>query len=117
MHTNETLSKSSEHEINIMVADIRGQKYTERIEHGDVWLDKEQDETLDYCQNPEDIMPIAIANKIGQDWSHSDVSGVDYWRAWGSTQGMPGQYERFETVELGAYRAVCIIYILMNQGE
>ncbi len=101
MHTNETLSKLSEHEINKLVNLIHAPKMVQSI----------ASYTPKYCDDPSLIMPIAFENRIG-----IDESG-EYWQAGGSNQGKPGPFERFDSINKNPLRAICEVYILMNQDK
>jgi len=58
----------------------------------------------DYCNNPEDIMPIAIENKIGL------LSAFDVWYATVGHYTQPAMKVCHEN----PYRAICILFLLMQ---
>ena len=110
MHTNETLTKLSDDEINQIVHDIQfpgGSEYDDFFSALGV---------NPYCSNPGVIMPIAFENRIGIEWSYKDESG-DYWQAGGTNQGKPGPFERFDSINKNPLRAICEVFILMNQDK
>lgn len=115
MRTNETLKELSEHEINVLVAEIKGQHYTERelSSNGHKWLDGEHDVELNYCQNPEDIMPIVIENGI----NHAQQMGLNSWKAYKPRQISRWHWREIKATNKNLLRAYCECYILCNQGD
>lgn len=62
----------------------------------------------DYCNNPNDIMPIAIENKINMTWCHEGFWCCD-------------SNEPLDKIKLceneSLYRAICILFILMSESK
>ena len=110
MHTNETLSKLSDDRISKLVTQIVLEKSGHKSE---LWR---MMTFIDYCNDPAHIMPIAFENRIGIEWSYKDERGA-YWQAGGSNQGKPGPFERFDSINKNPLRAICEVYILMNQEK
>lgn len=89
--------------------------YDRLLEDGSINTDFD---IVDYCNNPADIMPIAIENKVGHEWDGTNSDGTIFWKAKGSTQGFPGPYIGFKSVSKGnPYRAICIVFILMSEAK
>lgn len=71
----------------------------------------------DYCNNPSDIMPIAIDNKIAL----TPLFTGDYWAGRVCKFGYEGAtkapvYDIWAEDE-NPYRAICIVVILMKEAE
>jgi len=66
----------------------------------------------DYCNNPEDIMPIAIENKISCEW---DSEGKIWW----SYSPRAAYYldPKITSTNQNSYRARCIVFILMMENK
>ena len=105
MHTNETLTKLSDDEINQIVHDIQfpgGSEYDDFFSALGV---------NPYCSNPGVIMPIAIENRMCIDFERRGVS------VFSNNKLLASCYVSYSHNNTGYCRAICIIYILMNQGE
>ena len=69
----------------------------------------------DYCNNPNDIMPLAIENKISTTFNIAcpdlgwEVSGYEYLP--------PDDFKEFRARHESLYRAICIVLILMKESE
>ena len=111
MITQEQLSEMSKFDINLLIARIQKRKYTvTNLNSDELYLVcDDSDEEINYCENPNDIMPIATEHKIGSRWSH----GHDKW-------GSECLYDEDEyciyVFNENRLRAICEVYILMNQG-
>lgn len=114
-HTQEQLEAMSDLEINRLVADRMG-GYA-----GDVgdWMPEGVKvnceggffyEERDYCNNPSDIMPIAIENKISLHFMRADNRVQAF-------HSMPLNQPSIYHHDLNPYRAIAIVYLLMKQNE
>ncbi|WP_168204308.1 DUF2591 family protein [Aliikangiella coralliicola] len=118
-YTQEQLEAMSDYEINRLVADNENVDY-DIFHHIDAECtihDVNDQSEINYCNNPAQIMPIALGSRIGSAWSYFE--GIsDYWKAKGSTQRKPGPFVRFESISKDdPYRAICIVYLLMQGDE
>ena len=108
MITREQLSEMSDFDINQEVAVLRGLNYV--IEQEDkpsayLWLEESMVE-IDFCNNPNDIMPIIIENKISLEFrDHKSLAPIA--KRFGSNS--------HNIVNDNVLRAACEVYILMNQ--
>ena len=71
------------------------------------WLD-----TKDYCNNPADMWPIIVNNKIETCWY-----GGDEWRAIIDNQFQAGPYKRFICLDTNPLRAAAIVYLKMMKAK
>ena len=99
MITQEQLIEMSDFEINKTVADVAGIEFRTSGRHV-IPADQIRCDTLDYCNNPNDIMPIAFENKIalfplGKTWK--------------------ARKQDVMSRTMNPLRAICEAYILMNQ--
>jgi hypothetical protein len=77
------------------------------IDEGMAWVD--------YCNNPNDIMPIAIENGISLLLDESDLPeattnpSASLVSGWGE--------DCISSLDMNIYRAICIVFILMKEVE
>jgi len=73
-------------------------------------LDRLPFEINDYCNNPSDIMPIAIENKFRM---LPDKNGYFVANNWRNDDKLSLEYCENKSL----YRAICIVYLLMQEKE
>ena len=103
-YTPEELQKLSDSEVERLVHDIafpKGSEYDDFFHGLNPCL---------YCQNPSDIMPIAFENEISLNCMGELDDDCVYWEA---SSGYPLRRIERKT----PLRAICELFILMNQGE
>jgi hypothetical protein len=115
--TPEALQEMSDFEINVIIAKLihtglAGISAARACDDSAEFYDSFQRLEYNYCQNPNDIMPIAFENYISTDWL---VRKPDKWQAKASNQGTAGPFKRFESINTNPLRAICECFILMNQ--
>ncbi len=66
---------------------------------------------LNYCTNPNDIMPIAFENRINQ---ISPTEHRDLWRATATEGGGNWSINDHTSTNTNPLRAICEVYILMS---
>mgnify|MGYP003648537022 FL=1 len=113
MINQEFLSQCSDDQINKGVAWLKAKNLSysdlgEMLHYNDEFLFGMYSDPLYYCSNPNDIMPIAFANRIGLD---SLFSGK--WVALSPSWSSSG----IESTTANPLRAICEVYILMNNQE
>jgi hypothetical protein len=74
-------------------------------------LESTQDER-DYCNNPADMWPIIVVNKIKTGWH----SGED-WMAQVDNRFQAGAYKRLVYCHKNPLRAAAIVFLMMNEKE
>jgi len=96
MTRQEELESYSDYEINLHVRKLTSSKALH-----------------DYCNNPNDIMPIAIENNISLLLDESDLPEATTNTCWdgGFTD------DCISSLDMNIYRAICIVFILMKEGE
>jgi hypothetical protein len=76
--------------------------------------------TMDYCNNPSDIMPIAIKRNISliapNQHSFPDKRVCHYAEHWVNVEH-DGNVELIGNLNQNPYRAICIVFILMQQDK
>jgi hypothetical protein len=106
---NEELSNLGDFEVNKLIAKLLNRSYVLSIINSDeaYLMCKERDEEIDYCNNPNDIMPIAFENNIGV------CPWIDNWLATFEPEDILAKVA--ESTNKNPLRAICEVFILMNQ--
>jgi hypothetical protein len=122
MSRQEELKSMSDLEINILVAGFQGLKIPEDwredhffVQDGDsvYATDGGFDRSRcipDYCNNPADIMPIAIENGIQQKVFSRVNRKPEKW--WADDVDY-----KFHSININPLRAICIVFILMSESK
>ena len=71
---------------------------------------------IDYCNNPADIMPLAIENKITLSPVSWPLKDVGKWMA-SSDLDAVGEFEDIEAVHTNPYRALAVCYLKMWEAK
>jgi len=111
-YTPEQLKEMSKLAINELVAKIIKRDYVlSNLNSNDNYLwCEDREEEIDYCNNPNDIMPIAFENGIGLTRIYGDR------KSWYATyDDGDGTWE--SKINSNPLRAICELFILMNQGD
>jgi len=108
MITQEELSGMSDFDINKLVAKLSGIEFWTSSRHV-IPNSQIRGDTLDYCNNPSDIMPIAFESFIGVD---PVSNGRDFMAYIYSSDRRTYKYF---SINKNPLRAICEVFILMNQ--
>jgi hypothetical protein len=118
MISKEFLENCSDEQVNMGVAWLEAKsttdikKHIERVKSlsicGYEWWDRK---VIFYCKNPNDIMPIAFANRINLT---SPSEHRDLWKASATKGGGNWSINDFMSANLSPLRAIAEVYILMS---
>ena len=116
MNRQEELEGMSHFEINKLVAPLSGKKY--HLANGIFWGISpfaSPMTTYNWCKNPEDIMPLAIENKISLLLDESDLPEATTNPLASLVSGCAD--DCISSLDMNIYRAICIVLILMKEAE
>lgn len=111
MTRQEELEGMSDSDLAVLVALAEGYKFAETHPIYDGRTLIESSFTRDYCNNPTDIMPIAIENRISLDLGHEACG------AYVSVPDGDGGADCYGAYDKNPLRAICIVFILMKESE
>jgi len=104
--TQEQLKDMSDSQINLLMFPLI-KNFKHDVMDGEIFVFASGD-TVDYCKNPNDIMPIATEHKIGSRWSYGHEK-------WGSEYRHDVDEYSIYAFNTNRLRAICEVFILMNQ--
>ena len=111
MNRQEELEAMSDYDINVLVLDALGvnsygrEKQKRRESEVRYFETSLESFSFDYCNNPSDIIPIAIENNIGYTWAGLSWAARAYNTNIRSySEGTP-------------YRAICIVLVLIRNNK